>query len=85
MKMQTTKVYVTGHSGFIGSAALGHFRDDHGKIEWDDQKPDGASRKLLDGSRIHAKGWRARTELRAGLNGTYPWYQHELKSAESLS
>jgi GDP-L-fucose synthase len=42
-----------------------------GKIEFDASRPDGAPRKLLDGSRINALGWRARTPLRQGLQQMY--------------
>lgn len=57
----------------------------HGKIEWDVQKPDGAPRKLLDSSRLHAKGWRAHIELRDGVNDTYTWYQDNVKTTEAIS
>lgn len=36
-------------------------------IEYDITKPDGTPRKLLDVSRIAALGWKAQTELRAGI------------------
>ena len=45
-----------------------------GRIHFDPGKPDGAPRKLLDVSRIHALGWRARTDLRTGLKLTYDWF-----------
>ena len=44
-----------------------------GAIVFDSSKPDGTPRKLLDVSRIHALGWRARTPLRDGLRDTYRW------------
>ena len=48
-----------------------------GKVVWDASKPDGTPRKLLDVSRLHALGWRARTDLRAGVAATYQWFlQH---------
>ncbi len=43
----------------------------HGKIDFDTTRPDGAPRKLLDVSRIHALGWRATTPLREGLQRMY--------------
>ena len=46
-----------------------------GEIRFDPEKPDGAPRKLLDVSRLHALGWRARIELEAGLAQTYRWFQ----------
>jgi GDP-L-fucose synthase len=45
-----------------------------GRIVYDRDKPDGAPRKLLDVSRIHALGWRARIGLEAGIRRTYRWY-----------
>jgi len=41
-----------------------------GRVVWDTTKPDGTPRKLMDVSRLTALGWRARTELRAGMAGT---------------
>lgn len=45
-----------------------------GKIEWDTGKPDGAPRKLLDGARLRALGWKPAVALREGLENTYEWY-----------
>ncbi len=45
-----------------------------GKIAYDQSKPDGTPRKLLDVSRINKLGWKAKTELREGINKTYGWY-----------
>jgi GDP-L-fucose synthase len=42
-----------------------------GSINFDVTRPDGTPRKLLDVSRIHALGWRHKTELRDGLEITY--------------
>jgi GDP-L-fucose synthase len=44
------------------------------RIVWDDTKPDGAPRKLLDVSRLHALGWTHRVELRQGVEETYRWF-----------
>jgi GDP-L-fucose synthase len=45
-----------------------------GRIVFDDTKPDGAPRKLLDVSRLHALGWKANIPLDVGLEGTYQWF-----------
>ena len=45
-----------------------------GRLVFDRSKPDGAPRKLLDVTRLARLGWRAKTELRAGLAGTYRWF-----------
>ena len=48
-----------------------------GAIDTDPSKPDGTPRKLLDVSRIHGLGWRARIGLEEGVRSTYAWYlQH---------
>ncbi len=44
------------------------------ELQFDRSKPDGAPRKLLDVSRIHALGWKHRTQLREGIVQTYRWY-----------
>ena len=44
------------------------------RIVWDDTKPDGAPRKLLDVSRLHALGWTHRVELGRGIEDTYRWF-----------
>jgi GDP-L-fucose synthase len=45
-----------------------------GSLEWDESKPDGTPRKLLDVSRIHALGWKAQIPLREGIASTYRWF-----------
>jgi GDP-L-fucose synthase len=45
-----------------------------GKLEFDSTKPDGTPRKLLDVSKIHSLGWRARVSLRDGIKKTIEWY-----------
>lgn len=45
-----------------------------GHIRFDPKRPDGAPRKLLDVSRIHSLGWRARISLEDGIASTYNWY-----------
>ncbi len=42
-----------------------------GRLLFDASKPDGTPRKLLDVSRLHALGWRARIQLEQGLHDTY--------------
>lgn len=45
-----------------------------GEIRFDPTRPDGTPRKLLDVSRIHSLGWRARISLADGIASTYGWY-----------
>ncbi len=47
-----------------------------GQLSWDTTKPDGTPRKLLDVSKIHALGWKARIGLRAGIEGVYAAVRH---------
>jgi GDP-L-fucose synthase len=42
-----------------------------GRITYDDSKPDGTPRKLLDVSRLNALGWRATTDLTTGIGLAY--------------
>lgn len=47
----------------------------HGEIEWDDTKPDGQPRRLLDVTKAKALfGFAAQTSLLAGLEKTIAWY-----------
>ena len=42
-----------------------------GVILWDETKPDGTPRKLLDVSKLTALGWKYKIELENGLKQTY--------------
>ncbi|MEM8960869.1 MAG: GDP-L-fucose synthase [Acidobacteriota bacterium] len=44
------------------------------ELAFDTDKPDGAPRKLLDVSRLHALGWRHQIDLRQGIESTYDWF-----------
>src|SRR5258708_39520296 len=46
-----------------------------GKLVFDPSKPDGTPRKLLDGSRLEALGWKARITPREGIQSAYEGYQ----------
>ena len=49
----------------------------NGDLVRDLTKPDGTPRKLMSGSRLHAMGWKAKTNLEAGLKATYEhWLAH---------
>jgi GDP-L-fucose synthase len=53
-------------------------------LQFDPSKPDGAPRKLLDVSRLHALGWRHTIDLRSGLEGTYAWFlAHETDATDA--
>ena len=46
-----------------------------GQFVYDNSKPDGTPRKLLDISKLTALGWRPRITLEAGIRQTYEWYR----------
>ena len=48
--------------------------DYKGEIEFDNSKPDGNPRKLLDSSKINKIGWTHKVNLKDGLRKTYSWY-----------
>tara|TARA_Y100000741_G_scaffold361827_1_gene346483 strand:- start:67 stop:1029 length:963 start_codon:yes stop_codon:yes gene_type:complete len=52
-----------------------------GKISFDNSKPDGSARKLIDVSRLSKMGWKNSTSLREGLEHTYNWYKNNLDNA----
>jgi GDP-L-fucose synthase len=45
-----------------------------GEIIWDDTKPDGTPRKVLDVSKLKALGWNAKVDLVSGIQKTYDWF-----------
>jgi len=51
-----------------------------GKISWDDSKPDGQPRRMLDTTRAEREfGFRAKTGFREGLTKTIAWYRENKK------
>jgi GDP-L-fucose synthase len=51
------------------------------ELAFDASKPDGAPRKLLDVSKIHAIGWKHSIQLREGIESTYRWFLEHQTSA----
>ena len=49
-----------------------------GEINFDESKPDGAPRKLLDSSRIRKLGWQPKTGFENGIRQTYEWYKEHV-------
>lgn len=47
----------------------------HGSIRYDETRPDGTMRKLLDCTRIHALGWKPTIPLTEGIRQTYVSFQ----------
>jgi GDP-L-fucose synthase len=50
-----------------------------GNIVWDESKPDGMPRKLLDTSRILATGWKPTISLHEGISSVYDWYSKQVE------
>ena len=50
-----------------------------GKIVFDETKPDGNPRKLLDSSLINSFGWQSKTELDYGLKLTIDWFEKNVE------
>ena len=46
----------------------------YGKIKYDNSKPDGVFKKLLDVSRLHHFGWKEQVSLEYGIQLTYKWF-----------
>tara|TARA_B100001063_G_C16763468_1_gene557275 strand:+ start:1083 stop:2060 length:978 start_codon:yes stop_codon:yes gene_type:complete len=53
-----------------------------GKIIFDEAKPDGTMRKVLDISKIKSMGWKPDIDLKKGLKSTYQWYEKNKNSAK---
>ena len=45
-----------------------------GRLKFDESKPDGTPRKLLDVASLNDLGWKARIPLADGIRSTYEWY-----------
>lgn len=50
-----------------------------GNIHWDESKPDGTPRKLLDSSRLRNIGWTPSIDLKTGIASTYEWFLNSIK------
>lgn len=60
----------------IIQAIVGH----SGDIVWDNSKPDGTPRKLMDVSRMKGEGWSSKIELKHGIASTYKWFLNPTES-----
>ena len=49
-----------------------------GQVVWDNTKPDGTPRKVMDSSRIKNMGWKPTTTLRDVLEKTYYWFKNNV-------
>ena len=51
----------------------------NGDINFDQSKPDGAPRKLMDTSLLNSLGWKHEISLVKGLKDTYKWYLSKMQ------
>ena len=54
-----------------------------GEVIWDESKPDGTPRKLLDITKLKNLGYQPHEDLKTGIIKTYEWFKQELVSAKS--
>jgi GDP-L-fucose synthase len=55
-----------------------------GELVYDESKPDGTPRKLLDTSRINELGWTPKLSLQEGLKITYQWFLDHYQQKEDI-
>ena len=46
-----------------------------GELCWDDSKPNGTPRKLIDVGKLHSLGWTHKVEIEEGVERLYQWYR----------
>ncbi len=68
--MATTIQSITGHKG---------------EIHWDESKPDGTPRKLMDVSLMASLGWTASIGLEEGLKSTYDWFLNNRDAVREMT
>jgi GDP-L-fucose synthase len=56
------------------ASLIAEITDFNGRITYDDSKPDGTPRKLMDVSRINNLGWKYKTSMKDGIDKAYNWY-----------
>ncbi len=50
----------------------------NGGFDWDETKPNGTPRKVMDVSKIKSLGWKPTIGLREGIEKTYDWYKENI-------
>lgn len=55
-----------------------------GEIIWDSTKPDGTPRKLMDISKMHNLGWKAKYDLQSGIDATYKWFCENVDTVKQV-
>ena len=69
-----------GQLAVIIQNIVGH----NGNIIWDQTKPDGTPKKLLDITKIKKLGWEYSTELNEGIKKTYHWFQENIDNLKQI-
>ena len=55
-----------------------------GEVIWDDTKPDGTPKKLMDSSKLNAKGWISTINLEKGIKTTHEWFLDHNESFKEI-
>jgi GDP-L-fucose synthase len=55
-------------------ATVGH----QGAIQWDNSKPDGTLRKLLDSNKLIKNGWKSKIDLETGIKSVYQEFTNNI-------
>ena len=55
-----------------------------GEVIWDDTKPDGTPKKLMDSSKLNAEGLKPHIMLEEGIKTTYKWFLDNIESFKKL-
>ena len=55
-----------------------------GEIIWDNSKPDGTPKKLMDSSKLRKSGWQPEILLEDGILRTYKWYLQNKNNIRKL-
>ena len=50
-----------------------------GQLCWDQDKPNGTPRKLIDVSKLHSLGWTHKVEIEDGVTKLFKWYKESLQ------
>jgi GDP-L-fucose synthase len=83
MESGVTGLYNVGYGSDVTirelANVIAHVVGYDGPVEWDQSKPDGTPKKLLDSSLIRSRGWSPKIILEDGIRSTYEWYLSTLK------
>jgi GDP-L-fucose synthase len=55
-----------------------------GEIIWDETKPDGTPRKLMDTTKLNQLGWYPKIDLESGIQDTYNWFVNNLHTIKEV-